>query len=317
MKSLISLVAVLASTWGWPVSPNVMANDGPAKAASAPKSPPKPTLPNGTPAEQVKELIRQYDQAAADFMKRYKTAVGEAEQRKLVEQYFPDPEDYAVLLVQIAEKTPKSPAALDALLWAGRHSRHLANDPTSPFARAKKALIRDYLDNPKIGSFCMSLRHEDFDVGTLDILRHVWTKKLDRQARALAGFALATVLRSRARWHEALDEITPKQLASLEKAYGKDAIAALRRIDSAAAKKEAEAILVQLAADKKYADALADYGNKKVAVAELARRDLFEIRRLQPGQPAPEIVGEDIDGQQFKLSDYRGKVVLLDFWGNW
>jgi hypothetical protein len=37
----------------------------------------------------------------------------------------------------------------------------------------------------------------------------------------------------------------------------------------------------------------------------------------QPGQQAPEIEGEDIDGKRFKLSDYRGKVVLLDFWGNW
>jgi predicted Zn finger-like uncharacterized protein len=35
------------------------------------------------------------------------------------------------------------------------------------------------------------------------------------------------------------------------------------------------------------------------------------------GDVAPEIVAEDLDGQTFKLSDYRGKVVLLDFWGNW
>jgi len=35
------------------------------------------------------------------------------------------------------------------------------------------------------------------------------------------------------------------------------------------------------------------------------------------GKPAPEIEGEDIDGNPFKLSDYRGKVVVLDFWGNW
>jgi hypothetical protein len=35
------------------------------------------------------------------------------------------------------------------------------------------------------------------------------------------------------------------------------------------------------------------------------------------GALAPEITGEDIDGAFFKLSDYRGKVVLLDFWGNW
>jgi phage FluMu protein Com len=35
------------------------------------------------------------------------------------------------------------------------------------------------------------------------------------------------------------------------------------------------------------------------------------------GQVAPEITAEDLDGVQFKLSDYRGKVVLLDFWGHW
>jgi hypothetical protein len=38
---------------------------------------------------------------------------------------------------------------------------------------------------------------------------------------------------------------------------------------------------------------------------------------LVPSVPAPEIEGTDQDGKSFKLSDYRGKVVLLDFWGNW
>jgi len=38
---------------------------------------------------------------------------------------------------------------------------------------------------------------------------------------------------------------------------------------------------------------------------------------LAIGKVAPEIVGEDIDGQPMKLSDYRGKVVVLDFWGHW
>lgn len=35
------------------------------------------------------------------------------------------------------------------------------------------------------------------------------------------------------------------------------------------------------------------------------------------GKPAPEISGFDSDGKPFKLSDYRGKVVLLDFWAEW
>jgi hypothetical protein len=35
------------------------------------------------------------------------------------------------------------------------------------------------------------------------------------------------------------------------------------------------------------------------------------------GKEAPPIKGVDLDGKSFKLSDYKGKVVLLDFWGNW
>jgi len=38
---------------------------------------------------------------------------------------------------------------------------------------------------------------------------------------------------------------------------------------------------------------------------------------IQVGNRAPEIEGEDIQGAKFKLSDYSGKVVMLDFWGNW
>ena len=52
-------------------------------------------------------------------------------------------------------------------------------------------------------------------------------------------------------------------------------------------------------------------------LAEAAERELFEIRNLAIGKVAPEIEGEDIDGVDFKLSDYRGKVVVIDFWGDW
>lgn len=35
------------------------------------------------------------------------------------------------------------------------------------------------------------------------------------------------------------------------------------------------------------------------------------------GSVVPEIEGEDIDGVPLKLSDYRGRVVMIDFWGDW
>ena len=40
-------------------------------------------------------------------------------------------------------------------------------------------------------------------------------------------------------------------------------------------------------------------------------------KALAIGEVAPEIEAEDIAGVKFKLSDYRGKVVVLDFWGDW
>lgn len=38
---------------------------------------------------------------------------------------------------------------------------------------------------------------------------------------------------------------------------------------------------------------------------------------LAIGKVAPEIEAEDVYGVPLKLSDYRGKVVVLDFWGDW
>ena len=52
-------------------------------------------------------------------------------------------------------------------------------------------------------------------------------------------------------------------------------------------------------------------------LADRANAPRFVEERLQIGMVAPDIEGEDIDGVSFKLSDYRGKVVVIDFWGDW
>jgi thiol-disulfide isomerase/thioredoxin len=38
---------------------------------------------------------------------------------------------------------------------------------------------------------------------------------------------------------------------------------------------------------------------------------------FQVNQLASPFEGEDVDGRQIKLSDHQGKVVVLDFWGDW
>ena len=47
-----------------------------------------------------------------------------------------------------------------------------------------------------------------------------------------------------------------------------------------------------------------------------AEGELHALKTLRVGKEAPEIKAGDLDGKEFKLSDYRGKVVLLDFWGH-
>ena len=41
------------------------------------------------------------------------------------------------------------------------------------------------------------------------------------------------------------------------------------------------------------------------------------VEGLNPGDTIPNISGKDIDGIEFELSDYQGKVVMVDFWGDW
>jgi len=68
--------------------------------------------------------------------------------------------------------------------------------------------------------------------------------------------------------------------------------------------------LLHLAADK--------FGDVKLAgggtVGAKAEVELDDLLHLAVGKIPPDIEGPDQDGNKFKLSDYRGKVVLLDFW---
>lgn len=67
--------------------------------------------------------------------------------------------------------------------------------------------------------------------------------------------------------------------------------------------------------EKYFNDVIGKYGTPEQK--ETARAELFEMQNLAIGKVAPEIEGEDVDGKKFKLSDYRGKVVVIDFWGDW
>jgi Peroxiredoxin len=53
------------------------------------------------------------------------------------------------------------------------------------------------------------------------------------------------------------------------------------------------------------------------AYAKRADGAIFELEKLAIGQAAPDFEATDEANKKFKLSDYKGKVVVLDFWGFW
>ena len=52
-------------------------------------------------------------------------------------------------------------------------------------------------------------------------------------------------------------------------------------------------------------------------VAARAESMLFRINHLQVGKPAPDLAGKAVDGTPIKLSDFKGRVVAIVFWGTW
>jgi hypothetical protein len=73
--------------------------------------------------------------------------------------------------------------------------------------------------------------------------------------------------------------------------------------------KESETLFKEAA--NKYTDVKTAFDG---TVGKKAKSELFDQRYLSVGKAAPEIEGTDQDGKLLKLSGYKGKVVLLDFW---
>ncbi len=79
-----------------------------------------------------------------------------------------------------------------------------------------------------------------------------------------------------------------------------------------ATKDEAFEIYRKITAD--YADVASTRGS---TLGEMSAGALFEAEHLQVGMAVPDIASVDETNAAFKLSDYKGKVVLVDFWGFW
>jgi hypothetical protein len=100
--------------------------------------------------------------------------------------------------------------------------------------------------------------------------------------------------------------------SALAQSLGDERAAEVLKLGAKALEAQYVALLERIAKD--YAD-VRDARNRPLGPR--AEGAVFELQNRQIGMLAPDIEAEDIDGTTFKLSDYRGKVVVLDFWGHW
>jgi acyl-CoA reductase-like NAD-dependent aldehyde dehydrogenase len=235
----------------------------------------KPKDKPSTPQEQYKTLVAEWQNAMKEYRQAMSKAKTQEERQKVFQEKYPQPDKFAPRFLELAEKNPKDPAGVDALIWVVEYSP--PRGPAGKFRKeALEILARDHVTSDKLGPLCSNLGYAR-DAATESFLRAVLKKNPHREEQGQACLALAQMLKQRG-----------------------------------GADKEAEQLFERAA--KEYANIRTARGK---TIGELAENDLFEIHHLAIGKQVPDIQGEDIDGKKFKLSDYHGKVVMLDFWGHW
>ncbi|HJZ59456.1 MAG TPA: redoxin domain-containing protein [Gemmataceae bacterium] len=275
-------------------------------AALAAREPQDRTL---TPAEQYQLLLKERDQLP-DELSKAKTA---EERKELRERLASLP----LRFLQLAEKYPKDPVAVEALTQTvalAHGSAFPTIGPDTPGDRALALLVRDHVKSDRLGPACQHVAF-GFHTSRETFLRAVLELNPHREVLGLACLSLAQFLSDRMNRLDILkDQEKPDLAERYHRVFGKDFVEELQRQDRGKVAREIEALFDRAA--EKYADVKipVTYFGSGGTVGEKARAELFQIRHLSVGKEAPDIEGEDQDGKRFKLSDYRGKVVLLDFW---
>ena len=223
----------------------------------------------------------------------------------------------------IAEAAPRSPEGFDALLWIVHNHMPFfdsAAERTATLAWAVDVLIADYLDYigdlldvPKVAeafNYWHPVPAPEVDRVFLALAEHGPT----REARDRMGLMLARHRKAEADLVESFDArgadpATRPEVAIFDPAY----LDRLRKLGREGLAGEAEAAFDQVKArygDLPYVSGPTPTG---LSLAEAVDRDLADLRTLAVGRLAPEIAGRDVEGRPMALSDFRGKVVLLDF----
>jgi thiol-disulfide isomerase/thioredoxin len=232
-----------------------------------------------TPVEtQVNAIIEEYNSGVRERILQIQKATTQ-EERTAIRQSMPRIELYTPRVLAVAEQHTGDPGAVKAVCWLATQA---ASTPEA--TRALELLGTHYAASPGVWEAAQNL-HRLPRAQSEPLLRAIREKNPSAQDRCAATHSLATQLFIHS---EGLQ--TPEA-----KAWREEAASLFEEVMT------------------KHADITINGFKPAMQAAGM----MFELRHLQPGGEAPEIEGKDGDGATFKLTDYRGRNVLLVFWGSW
>jgi hypothetical protein len=248
--------------------------------------------------EQVKARMREAEKAVQDAKTDQEKAAAQQRLRMMammpVAPQTPPGQGpdlaFAPRFLAFAEKNPSDPSAFESLVLA-LHTSALQKGPETVYAKALAQIRANHITSPEFARVLKEVGGANDD-DSQQLLREVLAKNTDHKIQASACKTLAAGLENAAKIADPIKN-DPELRKLAEKQQGKEAVEKL----------------------------IAEADHKRKEAGELTKTlgekfgDVFSEPTV--GKPAPEIEGEDADSKTFKLSDYRGKVVLLDFWGNW
>ena len=212
--------------------------------------------------------------------------------------------DFAPKFLEFAEQHSKDPAAFDALAWVVSNLQYRPE-----ITQALSMLQKQHLENERLAGACRVIGRSTMPAAE-KLLRAALDKSPHAAVRAEACFHLAVLLEQQASLAEKLRK-DPELKERAQQYYGRELSEHLATLDVRQVEQQREKLYEQMR------KSFADVTIKDTTMGEFAEKALFAIRHLSVGKVAPDITGEDIHGKKFKLSDYRGKVVMLSYWGHW
>ena len=273
------------------------------------------TTPKSVPAPGTLASIEAEAKSARNaYVKLLEREPPEAEATAAGNMYHARVRDLMDQALTLARSHPGQPEAVAAPAWVARQVTFMGGDDIEDRGDAAFRLLANapVLDDESIVPAILNAEVIGHRCPEIEpFLRSVLARSRNQRLLALARFYLGRYQAEMARMSDRL--ASPISGAEMAKFLPKDRLERYRTLDGPKLRGEAEALLEQVIRE----DADVRIRPEIPPLGELAAGDLNRIRHLSPGQPAPELVGEDIDGVPIRLSDFRGKVVVLSFWATW